>query len=72
MKPTMKFALKPLQQSLMLGLLTLSMAGCQMLGDLYSRPAPQLPSQYDTAGASELSVEQQLALQQWWTLFNDS
>jgi len=72
MKPTMKFALKPLQQSLLLGLLTLSMTGCQMLGDLYSRPAPQLPSQYGTAGASELSAEQQLALQQWWTLFNDS
>jgi multidrug efflux system outer membrane protein len=51
MKPTMKFALKPLQQSLLLGLLTLSMTGCQMLGDLYSRPAPQLPEKYDAANA---------------------
>lgn len=72
MKPTMKFALKPLQQSLLLGLLTLSMAGCQMLGDLYSRPAPQLPEKYDSANASLSNAAQQVALQQWWTLFNDS
>ena len=72
MKPTMKFALKPLQQSLLLGVLTLSMTGCQMLGDLYSRPAPQLPEKYDTANAGMSQAAQQVALQQWWTLFNDS
>ena len=72
MKPTMKFALKPLQQSVLLGLLTLSMTGCQVLGEFYSRPEPQLPAKYDTAGAGEQSAEQQLALRQWWTLFNDS
>lgn len=72
MKPTMKFALKPLQQSLLLGLLTLSMTGCQMLGDLYSRPAPQLPEKYDTANTGVSEAAQQFALQQWWTLFNDS
>ena len=71
MKPTMKFALKPLQQSLLLGLLTLSMTGCQMLGDLYSRPAPQLPEKYDTANTGVSDPAQQVALQQWWTLFND-
>ncbi|SDK83087.1 outer membrane protein, multidrug efflux system [Methylophilus rhizosphaerae] len=72
MKPTVKFALKPLQQSLLLGLLTLSMTGCQVLGDFYSRPEPQLPANYDHAGTGEHSAEQQLVLQQWWTLFNDS
>lgn len=72
MKPTMKFALKPLQQSLLLGLLTLSMTGCQMLGDLYSRPAPQLPEKYDTANTGTSNAAQQVALQEWWTLFNDS
>lgn len=72
MTPTMKIVFKPIQQSLLLGLVTLSITGCQMLGDLYSRPAAAVPAQYGDTGAGELSAEQQLALQQWWTLFNDS
>lgn len=72
MKPTMKLTLKPLQQSLLLGLATLSLAGCQVLGPFYSRPEPQVPTQYTDGQASQMTQEQQLALQQWWTLFNDS
>ena len=72
MKPTMKFALKPLQQSLLLGLLTLSMTGCQVLGEFYSRPEPQLPAKYDAVDTGAQNPEQQLALQQWWKLFNDA
>ncbi len=72
MTPTMKVAFKPLQQSLLLALLTLSVTGCQMLGDLYSRPAPQLPASYGATADAARSAEQQLALQQWWTLFNDN
>ena len=72
MKPTMKLTLKPLQQSLLLGLVTLSLAGCQVLGPFYSRPEPQVPTQFTDGQASQMTQEQQLALQQWWTLFNDS
>jgi outer membrane protein, multidrug efflux system len=72
MKPTMKLTLKPLQQSLLLGLVTMSLAGCQVLGPFYSRPEPVVPAEYTTGQAGQLTQEQQLALQQWWTLFNDS
>jgi outer membrane protein, multidrug efflux system len=72
MKPTMKLTLKPLQQSLLLGLVTMSLAGCQVLGPFYSRPEPVVPAEYTTGQAGQLTHEQQLALQQWWTLFNDS
>jgi outer membrane protein, multidrug efflux system len=72
MKPTMKLTLKPLQQSLLLGLVTMSLAGCQVLGPFYSRPEPVVPAEYTSGQAGQLTQEQQLALQQWWTLFNDS
>ncbi|MFD0913576.1 efflux transporter outer membrane subunit [Methylophilus luteus] len=68
----MKLTLKPLQQSLLLGLVTMSLAGCQVLGPFYSRPEPVVPAEYTTGQAGQLTQEQQLALQQWWTLFNDS
>ncbi|MGP1716284.1 MAG: efflux transporter outer membrane subunit [Methylophilus sp.] len=68
----MKLTLKPLQQSLLLGLVTMSLAGCQVLGPFYSRPEPVVPAQYTSGQAGQLTQEQQLALQQWWTLFNDS
>ena len=71
MKPTMMHTLHSLRQPVALGVLAAALAGCQLLGPMYSRPDSALPQQYD--GAAEAgSAEQQLALQQWWTLFNDA
>jgi outer membrane protein, multidrug efflux system len=69
MKPTV---LKPIRQALMLGVITTTLAGCQLLGPMYSRPESTLPAQFDSHPGMATSAEQQMALQKWWTLFNDS
>lgn len=48
------------------------LAGCQLIGPMFSRPSDVLPAQYPEGNASESSAESQLTMATWWTLFNDA
>jgi outer membrane protein, multidrug efflux system len=58
---------------LALALSTMSLlAGCQLLGPMFSRPADSLPAQYPEGNAVQSTAESQQALATWWTLFADT
>lgn len=56
---------------LLLAALTMALSGCQLIGDLYQRPAPSLPAQYAAPASTQTASANPAHLQQWWTLFND-
>jgi multidrug efflux system outer membrane protein len=48
------------------------LAGCQLLGPIFSRPIDTLPAQYPEGAAVESAPESQQAMGTWWTLFADT
>ncbi len=50
------------------------LTGCQILGQIYQRPTPNLPEQFGQVSVSsaEQKAETDIALATWWTLFNDA
>ena len=72
MTPTHRQFMIPRRHVWVLSSLTLALSGCQWIGDLYQRPAAQLPEHYAASAASSVAPAETAALQQWWTLFNDA
>lgn len=70
MKPTVK-QLVWAQRPIIIALAALSLAGCQLLGPLYSRPDSPLPQGYVEPQAATSTAVPAAQMQQWWSLFND-
>lgn len=72
MTPTQHILKFPRRRLWLLTSLALALSGCQIIGDLYHRPANSLPESYSAPQASQTAPADTAALQQWWTLFNDA
>lgn len=48
------------------------LAGCQLLGPIFTRPSDTLPAQYPEGTTADTTPESQQAMATWWTLFADA
>ena len=70
-QPSPRKMTQSIKLALAIGTMSL-LAGCQLIGPIFSRPNDVLPAQYPEGNAAESTAESQLAIATWWTLFNDA